>query len=79
MYPNIQDMFKRLKGKSVEELRKNASLRAHGLDFNRMMSAYVENLDDVECLVNLIQKIILSHLPRNIGPAEYLVSLSFIV
>ncbi|CAD5122329.1 DgyrCDS10769 [Dimorphilus gyrociliatus] len=73
MYPETQNMFKRLKNKSVEELRKSAALRAHGLDFNRMLSAFVENLDDVECLVNLIQKVVLSHLPRKIGPDEYLV------
>ncbi|KAK2181726.1 hypothetical protein NP493_383g00037 [Ridgeia piscesae] len=70
-YPRTQDFFEHFKGKSLEELKTSAKLRAHGTTVLHAVTAMVENLDDLDTMVVLLNNTVDRHTPRTVGFPEY--------
>ncbi|XP_071814743.1 uncharacterized protein [Apostichopus japonicus] len=64
MSEGAQDVFPKFKGKNPDELKKSIGVRSHGLRVLAALNSVVENLDDIECLVDMLQHIAHSHHPR---------------
>ena len=73
-YPRTQDFFEHFKGKSLDDLKTSAKLRAHGTTVLHAVTAMVENLDDLDTLVVLLQNTADRHTPRGVKFMEYEVS-----
>ncbi|KAK0062358.1 globin [Biomphalaria pfeifferi] len=70
-YPYMQNYFSLFKGKSIEELRTSAKLKAHATSVMYALTSYVENVEDSENLVGLVQKIAVSHIGRGITVEDF--------
>ena len=73
-HPFYQDYFRLFKGRPLEELQTCPKLRAHCAAVMFAISSIVSNLDDVECLVELVKKNATNHHARNIGGKQFDVS-----
>lgn len=72
-YPQYQPFFKAFRNKSLDQLASSPMLRAHGSSVLFQLSSVIDSLDDVECMVEIWKKVLISHVPRGItsmGPYE---------
>ncbi|XP_041349239.1 globin-like [Gigantopelta aegis] len=76
-YPHQQDYFQLFRCARLEDLEVSPAMRAHGTTVMATIGSFVDNLDDAECLVDLVQKMAKNHLGRGIPITsfEYLRSL----
>ncbi|WAR26230.1 GLB3-like protein [Mya arenaria] len=65
-FPYTRAYFKTLDGIDQDALKTSSKLRAHSINFKHGVSSFIDNLDDIECLVILIQKVTENHFRRNI-------------
>ncbi|ESO91320.1 hypothetical protein LOTGIDRAFT_203115 [Lottia gigantea] len=70
-YPYTQDYFHKFKGKDLKQVEKSAQMRSHGTTVMHALNALVENLDDPECLVDLLQKNAVTHFKLGIRYQQY--------
>ncbi|WAR26231.1 GLB3-like protein [Mya arenaria] len=70
-FPHIRAYFKTLDGLDQDALKISPKLRAHAINFRHGVSSFIDNLDDIECLVILIQKVTENHFRRNIKPKPF--------
>ncbi|KAJ8036837.1 Globin [Holothuria leucospilota] len=68
MSEGAQDLFSKFKGTNPDELKGSIRVRSHGLRVVAALNSVVENLDDIECLLDMLQHIAHSHHPR--GPTK---------
>ena len=66
--PHFKPLFKDL---GVNNLNGHPKMRAQAKVFNDAMASFVENLDDVELLSILVQKMAKNHFNRGIKPKEF--------
>ncbi|XP_060070460.1 globin-like [Ylistrum balloti] len=78
MYPDTKKMFKSFKDVPLELLdydgtttKKNKTMIAHATSVMYALESYIDSLDDLDCLEELVKKVAISHKPRGIGPAEF--------
>ncbi|XP_033744578.1 globin-like [Pecten maximus] len=78
-YPAAQDKFRAFKNVSLEDLdydgettKKNRKMVAHGMSVMYALESYIDSLDDMDCLVELVRKTAKSHLDRSIGVKEFM-------
>lgn len=69
-FPEAQDKFKDFKGLAIEEVRAHKKLRAHALSVFYAIKSYIDHLDDLETLTELIRKNARNHVDRNVGGKE---------
>ncbi|XP_054714517.1 globin-like [Uloborus diversus] len=72
MFPDYQLLFKAFANTPRNELSKNVKLAAHATSVMYAISSLVDNLQDTECLVELLSKIGHSHRPRNLNKDHFL-------
>ncbi|CAK9303040.1 unnamed protein product [Gordionus sp. m RMFG-2023] len=53
-FPEYKNLFKKFERISMEDLPKSRQLRAHGIAVINSLNGMIENLDDPECLVELL-------------------------
>lgn len=70
-YPYQKDLFPLFKNKTLDELEMSPIMRAHATTVMYQIGSFVDNLDDVECLVGLVQKVARNHIARDIGVQEF--------
>ncbi|WAR26169.1 GLB3-like protein [Mya arenaria] len=70
-FPNIRAYFKTLDGLDLDALKTSSKLRAHAINFKHGVSSFIDNLDDIDCLVILIHKLTENHFRRNIAPKQF--------
>lgn len=78
-FPEAQDKFKDFKGLSIEEVRAHKKLRAHALSVFYAIKSYIDHLDDLETLTELIRKNARNHVDRKVGGKEVKVSICTIL
>lgn len=66
-YPYMQPSFDAFKGMDAATLRKDRTMYSHSLTVMYTIGNLVDNLDDVDELVLLVNKIAHNHLARGIG------------
>ncbi|XP_060555774.1 hemoglobin-3-like [Ruditapes philippinarum] len=64
--PDVRKFFKSFNGMKMEEIRTSAKLRAHAINFKHGITSFVDNLDDLDCLVVLVHKLTANHFRREI-------------
>lgn len=69
-YPEAQQKFKDFRGISMEEIKVHKKLRAHALSVVYALKSFIDNLDDVETLAELVKKIARSHVERTVTEKE---------
>jgi hemoglobin-like flavoprotein len=69
-YPNYLKSFPRFRKINMNELSTNKALQAHAVQFMKGMSAMAENIDDLECLDELLYKIAARHQPLKLQPRD---------
>ena len=65
--PSYQVNFTAFKDVPIQELRGNKKVLAHALSVLYAISSLVDNLDDPECLVEMLHKLGTSHFKRHIS------------
>ncbi|KAK6186964.1 hypothetical protein SNE40_006219 [Patella caerulea] len=70
-HPNTFNYFKNFEGKSVDQIKDTADMRAHACAVMYAMGSLVESLDDPECMVGLVKKIARNHKGRDIGKSQF--------
>jgi hypothetical protein len=55
----------------MEEIRTSAKLRAHAINFKHGITSFVDNLDDLDCLVVLVHKLTANHFRREIRVEQF--------
>ncbi|XP_046573943.1 globin-like [Haliotis rubra] len=70
-YPEDKTFFEAFKDKKPEELRDNPKMRAHASIVMHALTSVVDNLDDPECLIDILQRNAQSHFGRNIRIKQY--------
>jgi len=70
-YPEYQHLFKAFADIPMDKLATNGRLIAHVTSVMYAMSSLIDNLDDLECLVELLHKIGISHKPRNLKAEHF--------
>ena len=73
-YPYTQDYFEHFKGKSLEELQTSTQMRAHATTVMYSIGSLVENLEDSECLIQLVNKLGRNHFHREVSLKSFVVS-----
>lgn len=70
-HPDYQKKFNGLETLTVEQLKKSKRLRAHGSNVLYAFTSMVDNLDDVECLKELLLKIGRNHIKRKLTSKHF--------
>lgn len=70
-FPATRTFFKTLDGLDYDQMRTSSKLRAHAINFKHGITSMIDNLDDVECLVILINKLSDNHFRRQIQPQHF--------
>ncbi|XP_046358133.2 globin-like [Haliotis rufescens] len=70
-YPEDKAFFEAFKDKKPEELGDNPKMRAHASTVMHALTSVVDNLDDPECLIDILKKNAQSHFGRNIRIQQY--------
>ncbi|XP_053377552.1 hemoglobin-3-like [Mercenaria mercenaria] len=70
-YPVTKTFFKTFNGMSIEEIRTAPKMRAHAANFKLGMTSFVDNLDDMDCLIVLLQKLTANHFRRQIKAEQF--------
>lgn len=70
LHPEAQDYFHDFKGLSIDEVRTHKKLRAHALSVMYAFKSFIDSLDDLDTLIELVQKNARSHAPRGVGERE---------
>ena len=65
-HPDVKRTFSSLTHMSDEEILQSPVLRAHMLVFGNTVNTWIQQLDDIETLIALIQKLADSHVIRGI-------------
>jgi hemoglobin-like flavoprotein len=73
-YPSYQNIFSSFKGQSLDELSRSALLRAHAHTAMQGISTIVDNLEDVETLSHLVEKLVQNHHRRGVSSEHFKVS-----
>ncbi|XP_069141400.1 globin-like [Argopecten irradians] len=78
-YPDAQQMFKSFRNVPLKDLdydgettKSNRRMVAHGLSVMYAMESYIDSLDDMDCLIELVRKTALAHLKRDVGVKEFM-------
>lgn len=66
-HPEYQKFFRAFSDVPLSELRGNRRLLAHATSVMYAITSVVDNLDDPDCLIELLAKIGVSHIPRNLA------------
>ncbi|XP_076041209.1 globin-like [Oratosquilla oratoria] len=70
-HPHLQNRFRGFKGKTIEELRVNKRLVAHGSTVLMAVTSLVDNLDDVSVLVELLKTTGKNHKDRGVQKNDF--------
>lgn len=74
-YPEAQQRFKDFRKISIDDLKKqgteNKKLLAHAKNVMYHLESYIDSLDDLECLTEMVRKIAISHKRRSIGVPQF--------
>lgn len=70
LYPEAQHKFEDFRGITIEEVRIHKKLRAHALSVVYALKSFIDNLDDVETLAELIKKNARNHMERTVTEKE---------
>jgi len=65
-HPSYQSYFKSFADVPMDKLKENRKLHAHAFSVMYAISSMVNNLDDIECLLEVLTKTGRAHSPRNI-------------
>lgn len=65
-YPDAIGKFKDFNGLTLEEVKVHKKLRAHALSVVYALKSFIDNLDDVETLVELVKKNASNHVERKV-------------
>lgn len=66
-HPHYQKVFRAFSDVPISELKGNRRLLAHATSVMYAITSVVDNLNDPDCLVELLAKIGDSHIPRNLA------------
>ncbi|XP_063397985.1 globin-like [Mytilus trossulus] len=66
LYPDAISRFKDFNGLTLEEVKVHKKLRAHALSVIYALKSFIDNLDDVETLVELVKKNASNHVERKV-------------
>ena len=70
LYPEAQHKFEDFRGITIEEVRVHKKLRAHALSVVYALKSFIDSLDDVETLAELIKKNAKNHMERTVTEKE---------
>ncbi|GFV19587.1 hypothetical protein TNCV_478131 [Trichonephila clavipes] len=70
-YPEYQKLFKGFANVPMSELPQNGKLLGHALSVMYALNSIVDNLSDVESLLQVLEKIGISHQPRRINGSHF--------
>lgn len=73
-HPESQQRFSAFKDVPVEELKGSSKLQAHANSVMYAVTAVVDNLDDSECLVEMLRKLGLNHAGHMVTKQEFKVN-----
>lgn len=71
-YPSYQNFFKAFKDVPLKELPKNSKFHAHCTSVMYALTSIVDNLDDPECLVEMLSKLGENHQRRSIARQQFI-------
>lgn len=72
VHPQAKEHFHQFKDVPTEELWKSRSMRGHGTTLMYGIQSFMDQLDDPDCLEDLIRKMVVSHLGRNVTSSEFM-------
>ncbi|GFT60083.1 hypothetical protein NPIL_313461 [Nephila pilipes] len=70
-FPEYQKLFKGFANVPMSELPQNGKLLGHALSVMYALNSIVDNLYDIESLLQVLEKIGVSHQPRNIDGSHF--------
>lgn len=70
-HPGAIAKFKEFKDLPLEKIAVHKSVNAHGIPFLYAIQSYVDNVEDLEILSELIRKNARNHIKRGISGADY--------
>ncbi|XP_033744577.1 globin-2 B chain-like isoform X2 [Pecten maximus] len=78
MHPSAKDYFADFKGVPLKDMeyngettKANRRMVAHATRVMYSLESYIDSLDDLECLKELVRKIAITHKPRNIKAPQF--------
>lgn len=74
MHPEYQKLFPSFEGLSLDELRGSSKLSAHATNVMYSLSSVIDNLEDPECLRELLIKLGENHGRHHVTEKEFHVS-----
>ncbi|XP_063423431.1 globin-like [Mytilus trossulus] len=70
LYPDAINRFKDFNGLTLEEVKVHKKLRVHALSVVYGLKSFIDNLDDVETLVELVKKNASNHVERKVTETQ---------
>ncbi|KFM74592.1 Globin, partial [Stegodyphus mimosarum] len=70
-YPEYQLLFKSFANVPLSDLPRNGRLLGHVTSVMYALNSVVDNLEDPECLIEILQKTGISHRPRNVNRQHF--------
>jgi hypothetical protein len=78
LYPESLAAFHDFKGLPIQEVAVHKKLRGHALSVMYSIKSFIDTLDDLETLDELVRKNARNHAPRGVGEKQFMVSIGYL-
>ena len=72
LYPESLEAFHDFKGLPIQEVAVHKKLRGHALSVMYSIKSFIDTLDDLETLDELVRKNARNHAPRGVGEKQFM-------
>ena len=74
VHPASIERFPLYRGKTVEEIAKHPKLPALAMATMYTLASFVDNIHETDLLVELVKKLVVSHINRGVGSEDFKVN-----